>query len=289
MCQLYFGSYSATSLYLALTLTLPEYCSGDLALQQGLTFLLWFIFINMMGNFFCIIYTSKFSIVKPPPNAAKDLADLRISSLYQGHLYPSLSSTYSDINVGQSNTPLNNNLGDAQSSAKFAQADGERGNSAICNSLVNNGVIAGNGYQSNAESVGVELLGGWQRCKDCFALTPPRGKHCPLCKHCVLKRDHHCYFVGHCIGFHNQRFFVCFCLYGGLGGLYSMWMTSHYLQIHYLALQAWGWLAYMGPFALIHWALGYTSAPVMGLVMFWWWSFITSAMGCCYCFSQVGI
>ncbi|RUS69508.1 hypothetical protein EGW08_022725 [Elysia chlorotica] len=277
VCQFYYASYSATSLYLGLTLTIPEYCLEDPNLLQFMTYLMLFVFGNMMGNFFCIIYKSKLSIVKPAPNASANFAQLPTTNTTQDYLSSSLSaseSTYSNaFHPKNSGTLLNNNLRETQN-----QTNTE-------NTLDSD--FKSKNQLSNYERTGVEILGGWQRCKDCFVLTPPRGKHCPLCKHCVLKRDHHCYFVGHCIGFHNQRFFVCFCLYGGLGGLYSLWLTSHYLRVHYEALQTWGRLAYVGPFALLHWALGYTSGANLGMVMFWWWSLVTSLMGCCYCFGQI--
>ena len=272
ICQFYYASYSVTSLYLGMTITLPEYCIGDPTLLQFMTFFMWFIFFNMMGNFFCIIYKSKLSIVRPKFDSSMNSSELGTGSMEGCHSSPLSAPQSTFLNpLHQKDIFLNNNHSDSQN---------------IENNLSSH--FQSKNQVSHDERTGVEILGGWKRCKDCFVLTPPRGKHCPLCKHCVLKRDHHCYFVGHCIGFHNQRFFVCFCLYGGLGGLYSLWLTSHYLHTHYVALQEWGWPAYIGPFALVHWALGYTGGTNLGMVMFWWWSFVTSAMGCCYCFGQVG-
>ena len=34
-----------------------------------------------------------------------------------------------------------------------------------------------------------------------------------ICNACILKRDHHCYFMNTCVGFYNQRHFTLACLY----------------------------------------------------------------------------
>ncbi|CAL8295521.1 unnamed protein product [Arctogadus glacialis] len=60
------------------------------------------------------------------------------------------------------------------------------------------------------------------------------GRHfCKLCKKVILKRDHHCFFTGNCIGNRNMRYFIMFCIYTSCTCLYSLVLGVAFLTVEY--------------------------------------------------------
>ncbi|KAF9646143.1 zf-DHHC-domain-containing protein [Thelephora ganbajun] len=47
-------------------------------------------------------------------------------------------------------------------------------------------------------------------------VKPPRTHHCSACRKCVLKYDHHCPWIGQCVGARNHKFFLQFVFWASL-------------------------------------------------------------------------
>ena len=47
-------------------------------------------------------------------------------------------------------------------------------------------------------------------CNTCDLYRPPRAIHCGICNCCIERLDHHCPWLGTCIGKRNYKYFLCF-------------------------------------------------------------------------------
>lgn len=96
----------------------------------------------------------------------------------------------------------------------------------------------------------------WKECDACDMHIPQRTYHCSLCNCCISIPDHHCYFLGRCVGRANQRFFICFAFYACIGsfiGVHSLIQVMNYYR-DYASLEL---SYYLLPFITVAYLAGY--------------------------------
>ena len=66
-------------------------------------------------------------------------------------------------------------------------------------------------------------------CPYCLVKNKFRSKHCLVCQKCIEEFDHHCFWVGNCIGKKNYTLFFVFLIYILLNTLFNMGINIYYL------------------------------------------------------------
>ena len=65
-------------------------------------------------------------------------------------------------------------------------------------------------YNNKKSTIKINIKGhmvNLNYCYTCFHFRPPRTSHCAECDNCVEKFDHHCLWMGTCIGKRNYKYF----------------------------------------------------------------------------------
>ena len=63
-------------------------------------------------------------------------------------------------------------------------------------------------------------------CRTCHIFRPPRAAHCSECNVCVDRFDHHCPWMGQCIGRRNYRYFLGFVISCSALSAYTLTLSA---------------------------------------------------------------
>ncbi|RNF04480.1 palmitoyltransferase PFA3 [Trypanosoma rangeli] len=78
-------------------------------------------------------------------------------------------------------------------------------------------------HAPRSASLALRVCGALNICPVCAAYKPQRAHHCSRCRHCVLKYDHHCPWLGRCVGFFNYKLYLLVVFYTFV---FTLWVAT---------------------------------------------------------------
>ncbi|XP_038075929.1 palmitoyltransferase ZDHHC22-like [Patiria miniata] len=102
-----------------------------------------------------------------------------------------------------------------------------------------------------------------------YPMIPFRAHYCKVCDQCIRKHDHHCFILGKCVGYNNQKYFIYCSLHTALVSVYALLTTAMYMHVSFKT-------KFLGPFTFFtllpssmeRWFFGSAGSQELLLVLF---------------------
>ena len=62
----------------------------------------------------------------------------------------------------------------------------------------------------------------YKKCNTCNIIRPQRTTHCGCCNNCIQRFDHHCPWIGTCVGLRNYSYFYLFLLFLNISQFFNL-------------------------------------------------------------------
>jgi len=79
----------------------------------------------------------------------------------------------------------------------------------------------GNQKEKSIRMRSLGYISQYKICSTCYLIRPLRSTHCNTCNNCVLRFDHHCPWIGTCVGKRNYPIFFIFLCFLNLNQLFA--------------------------------------------------------------------
>ena len=79
----------------------------------------------------------------------------------------------------------------------------------------------GNQKENSIRMRNLGYISQYKICSTCYLIRPLRSTHCNTCNNCVIRFDHHCPWIGTCVGKRNYPIFFIFLCFLNLNQLFT--------------------------------------------------------------------